>query len=136
MPLLIVKVAPLQNPEHYRAIAQGLTALSTEILDKRPEVTTVVVDDLPQARWAIGGLVPERPVATLEIHITVGTNTPAQKAAFVAQAHACLNRLVGQGQGLAEASYVLVHELPATDWGYGGHTQAARRLAREAQALV
>lgn len=28
---------------------------------------------------------------------------------------------------LAEASYVTVRELPVTDWGYGGLTQAARR---------
>lgn len=29
----------------------------------------------------------------------------------------------------ASASYVVVRELPATDWGYGGQTQAARKLA-------
>lgn len=33
---------------------------------------------------------------------------------------------------LAEASYVIVRELPATDWGYGGQTQKARQLARAA----
>jgi 4-oxalocrotonate tautomerase len=38
-----------------------------------------------------------------------------------------LQRQLGAGRPLAEASYVTVRELPATDWGYGGLTQAARR---------
>lgn len=32
-------------------------------------------------------------------------------------------------RSLASASYVVVRELPATDWGYGGQTQVARKLA-------
>ncbi len=31
---------------------------------------------------------------------------------------------------LHEASYVIVRELPAADWGYGGHTQAHRQAQR------
>jgi 4-oxalocrotonate tautomerase len=26
-----------------------------------------------------------------------------------------------------EATYVVIHELPASDWGYAGKTQSARR---------
>lgn len=32
-------------------------------------------------------------------------------------------------RSLARASDVIVREVPATDWGYGGQTQAARKLA-------
>ena len=31
---------------------------------------------------------------------------------------------------LAEASYLVVHELPAESWGYAGVTQAARAAGR------
>ncbi|UUZ78419.1 hypothetical protein LP414_13035 [Polaromonas sp. P1(28)-13] len=41
-----------------------------------------------------------------------------------------LQRQLGAGQPLEPASYVIVREVPATDWGYGGQTQAARRQAR------
>lgn len=127
MPTLQLRIAPLQNPDRYAALAQALTALTARVLGKRPEVTAVLIDDLPAARWHIGGQPTKEATALLEIDITAGTNTEAEKAAFVEQAFAELQRQLGAGQPLAPASYVIVRELPATDWGYGGHTQAARR---------
>lgn len=127
MPTLHLRVAPLQSPERLAQLAQALTAITADVLHKRREVTAVVIDDLPAARWALGGHVPERPVAWLEITITAGTNTAEEKAAFIAQAHAELRRQLAPGSALEEASYVLVRELPASDWGYGGSTQAERR---------
>lgn len=133
MPTLLLRVAPLQNPERYAVLAHALTELTAQVLHKRREVTVVVIDDLPAAHWHIGGepLNQHTPQATawLQIDITAGTNTVDEKARFVAQAWAVLNHHLGQGQPLAEASYVTVRELPATDWGYGGRTQAARRVA-------
>ena len=127
MPTLQLRIAPLQNPDSYAALAQALTALTARVLGKRPEVTAVLIDDLPAARWHIGGQPTKEATALLEIDITAGTNTEAEKAAFVAQAFAELQRQLGAGRPLAPASYVIVRELPATDWGYSGHTQAARR---------
>ena len=136
MPTLQLRVAPLQNPERYAALAQALTDLTARVLGKRPDVTAVLIDDLPAARWFIGGQATAQPTALLQIDITAGTNTEPEKARFVAQAFAELQRQLGAGQPLAPASYVTVRELPATDWGYGGHTQAARRQAREATSAA
>ncbi|MES2583574.1 MAG: tautomerase family protein [Pseudomonadota bacterium] len=127
MPTLQLKVAPLLNPERYRALAQALTQLTAQHLGKREEVTAVVIDDLPAARWFIGGRAPERATALLEVTITAGTNTEAQKEVFIAAAFTELERQLGYGQPLEAASYVTVREVAATDWGYGGLTQAARR---------
>jgi 4-oxalocrotonate tautomerase len=69
----------------------------------------------------------ERATALLEISITAGTNTVAEKESFIAAAFAELERQLGFGQPLEEASYVIVREVPATDWGYAGKTQASRR---------
>jgi 4-oxalocrotonate tautomerase len=133
MPTLLLRVAPLQNPERYAVLAHALTDLTARVLHKRREVTAVVIDDLPAARWHLGGQPlnqdANQATAWLQIDITAGTNTVDEKARFVAQAWAVLNHHLGQGQPLAEASYVTVRELPATDWGYGGRTQAARRVA-------
>ncbi len=127
MPTLQLRIAPLQNPERYAVLAQALTDLTARVLGKRPEVTAVLIDDLPAACWFIGGQATTEATALLQIDITAGTNTEAEKATFVAQAFAELQRQLGAGQPLAPASYVTVRELPASDWGYGGHTQAARR---------
>ncbi len=129
MPTLQLKVAPLLNPARYRALAHALTQITAEHLGKREEVTAVVIDDLPAARWYIGGRDVERATALLEISITEGTNTVAQKEAFIAAAFAELEQQLGYGRPLEEASYVIVREVPASDWGYGGRTQAARRAA-------
>ncbi|MBX3585079.1 MAG: tautomerase family protein [Ramlibacter sp.] len=136
MPTLNLRVAPLQNPERYRALAAALTDITARTLDKRAEVTAVTIEDLPTARWTVGGRDVQRPTALLEISVTTGTNSAAQKAAFIAQAHAELQRQLAPGAALEEASYVIVREVPATDWGYAGETQAARQRARQqAQAL-
>ncbi len=130
MPTLNLKISPLQNPSRYRSLAAALTRLTALHLDKRPEVTAVMIDDVPAARWHIGGTDVTGPTAFLEVSITAGTNTPREKAAFIAAAFDELQNQLGLGQPLASASYVIVREVPAGDWGYGGQTQAARRQAR------
>lgn len=130
MPTLQLKVSPLQNPARYRTLAAALTRLTAEHLGKRAEVTAVMIDDLPAARWYVGGVDVQRPTAFLEISITQGTNTAQQKTAFIAAAFAELQEQLGAGAPLADASYVIVRELPAGDWGYGGLTQAVRQAAR------
>ncbi|MBX3659524.1 MAG: tautomerase family protein [Ramlibacter sp.] len=131
MPTLNLRIAPLQNPDRYQALAAALTEITARTLDKRAAVTAVVIEDLPAARWWIGGRDLQRPTALLEISVTTGTNTPAQKAAFIAQAHAELQRQLAPGATLEEASYVIVREVPAADWGYAGQTQLARQHARQ-----
>ena len=63
MPTLSLKVAPLQNPERYAELARSLTAITGSLLGKQPDVTVVVIDDLPAARWYVGGQDVQRPTA-------------------------------------------------------------------------
>lgn len=130
MPTLMLKIAPQQNPERYHALAAALTSLTADILGKRPEVTAVVIDDLPHARWWVGGGAVQGATALLEIGITAGTNTEAEKARFIDAAYRELQSQLAPDGGFELASYVTVSERPATDWGYGGQTQRARQQAR------
>ncbi len=128
MPTLRLQVAPLLNPERYAALGAALTHITAQVLHKNPQVTVVMVDDLPPARYVVGGHAAAVPIACLEISITAGTNTAAEKSQFIRDAYAELQRqLATNGKPLHEASYVIVRELPAADWGYAGVTQAARR---------
>ncbi|MFM7330712.1 MAG: tautomerase family protein [Brachymonas sp.] len=127
MPTLSLRIAPLLNPPVYDKLAAQLTALTAEVLHKRPEVTVVMIDDLPAARFCAGGAASQQPIACLDIDITAGTNTASEKQAFVESAHTLLRQLLGN---LHEASYVIVRELPAENWGYGGLTQAQRRVQK------
>ena len=127
MPTLNLRIAPLHNPAQYAALASELTALTARVLRKRPEVTVVMIDDLPAARFCVGGVASTQPVACLEIDVTQGTNTVQEKQQFVSEAHALLQSLLG---ALHEASYEIVRELPASDWGYCGMTQHLRQAQR------
>jgi 4-oxalocrotonate tautomerase len=129
MPTLTLKTTAPHDPERDQALAAALTAITAATLGKRAEVTAVLIEDLPAARWFIGARPVQRPTALLEISVTTGTNSTAQKAAFVEAAFAELQRQLAPGGALEEASYVTVREVPATDWGYGGRTQQTRSVA-------
>ena len=124
MPTLQLKITPPQPAERLQVLAKRLTDLTVQILGKRREVTAVVVEELWPGRWFIGGRNPGEAAALLEIRITEGTNSVEEKQAFVQAAYEELWQQVGP---LAEASYVVVQEVPATDWGDGGMTQAQRK---------
>jgi len=131
MPTLQLRIAPPQGPQRHAQLAQALTALTARVLGKRAEVTAVLIDELPLTSWHIGGESTAQPTALLAIDITLGTNTADEKAGFIAAAFAELQSQLAPEAGLAPASYVIVREVPATDWGYGGVTQQARQTHRQ-----
>lgn len=135
MPTLTLKLAAPQDRERDQALATALTSITADTLGKRAEVTAVLIEELPVARWFIGAQPVQRPTALLEISITAGSNTAAQKAAFIEAAFAELQGRLAPGASLEEASYVIVREVAATDWGYGGTTQKARQASRQHAAL-
>ncbi len=130
MPTLTLKVVPSRHPIPSAALAQALTRLTAQHLGKRPEVTAVIIEELPAAQWHIGAQAVTAATALLEISVTTGTNTPAQKEAFIGAVFTELQQQLGAGQQLHEASYVIVREVAASDWGYAGITQAARKQMR------
>lgn len=133
MPTIIVSIAPLQNPEQYASIARRLTDITAEILHKDEAVTAVLINDLPAARWSIGGQAVNQPTALVEISITQGTNTAAEKARWIAAAFTEMQAVLGT---LAKASYCIVRELPAQDWGYSGLTQSDRKMQKQYALLA
>jgi 4-oxalocrotonate tautomerase len=124
MPTLQLKLTPPQAAERLQVLARRLTDLSTQVLGKRREVTAVVIEELWPGRWFVGGRNPGRATALLEIRVSEGTNSAEEKEAFIAAAYEELAQQLGP---LEEASYVVVQEVAATDWGYAGRTQAERR---------
>jgi 4-oxalocrotonate tautomerase len=130
MPVLQLKVAPLQNHQHYARLANALTQITERVLRKDAALTVVVIEDLPQARWFVSGQAVTQAAALLEISVTQGTNTAAEKAQWVAETFAELAKQLGLGAGLAAVNYCIVREIAAPDWGYDGQTQAQRRAGQ------
>ena len=134
MPTLQLKICPTQSPERHQKLALALTRLAAQHLGKRPEVTAVMIEGLSDRQWFVADREVSAATAWLEISVTEGTNSPHEKASFIAAAFAELQEQLGAGEDLEPASYVIVRELPAGDWGYGGQTQQARQLARRQAA--
>jgi 4-oxalocrotonate tautomerase len=127
MPILTLKLSAHAQLTDPPALARALTALSTQVLHKRSDVTSVIFERIPVNDWWVGGEVPAQVLMQLDIRITHGTNSTTEKTAFVAAAFALLPKHLPQGQKMHATSYISVQELAATDWGYGGYTQQQRR---------
>lgn len=131
MPYFHLQLGQTISSTQKRNIARRSTDLIAAILHKRAEVTAVRIACADDDGWHIGG----EPVAAGltpahgTLYITAGTNTPAEKAEIILALHRLLAETCGP---LPEASYLVIHEMPAGNWGYDGRTQAARHQAQPA----
>jgi 4-oxalocrotonate tautomerase len=124
MPFIHVKVAgPQLEPAQITALQQGVTRLMAEVLHKNAALTAVLVEQVALAGWSVGAE-PVAQAAQIDAIISAGTNTPEQKARFIAEAYGLLRRVLGPD--LSDVSYVVLHDVPKDSWGFGGLTQAAR----------
>ncbi|WAJ28287.1 tautomerase family protein [Antarcticirhabdus aurantiaca] len=127
MPFVHIRVAGLDlAPPQVETLQREATRLMADAMGKKAELTAVLVEIHDAARWSIGGR-PVPAAAHLDVRVTEGTNSEDEKAEFIRQAHGLLARVVGPDLPLA--TYVVVDEVPADAWGYGGSTQAMRRAA-------
>jgi 4-oxalocrotonate tautomerase len=127
MPYIDLRIHPAPNDEQAAALARGVTDIMANVAGKRREVTAVRIGAGGAALWTIGGVSCATTTAYVDLKITAGTNSREEKAGLVRHLHRLLSDTFGE---LAEASYVVVHELPAENWGYAGLTQAARAAGR------
>lgn len=57
MPIVTIQVTgdPVTESQS-RALIQKATALIEEVLHKGPEITWVIIDEVPTSHWGVGGL--------------------------------------------------------------------------------
>jgi 4-oxalocrotonate tautomerase len=128
--LTIAYSTPLApSPTRKGEVARLLTELTERHLGKARPLTAVTVAEIAAEDWFVGG----RSLADLGqashhvvVRVTEGTNTKAEKARFLAAVHDGLAHLLGRSR---PESYVIVEEVRADAWGYGGETQEYRTVA-------
>jgi 4-oxalocrotonate tautomerase len=134
MPILNVKVSATKSPALTRAIAETLLELTTRILHKRRELTSIAIEYVDPESWVVGGrTLAEQGKRSFyfDIKVVDETNTKDEKAEYVRAAFDAFARLLGD---LHEESYVYVQDVRATAYGYGGRTQEHRYQQARAQA--
>jgi len=133
MPLIQITLAGQPaNPETIQQLQQETTRLMASILHKEATLTVVSVTQLPAGAFSANGQ-PVDSGASLQAMITAGTNSEADKAAFIFAAKSMLTVAIGVS---AAPIYVALLELPAGNWGYDGKTQAARKAERPTGGAV
>jgi len=126
MPILNVKISTKKTAESTKAISDILLELTTRILHKKPEVTSIAIDYVDPDDWIVAGRsLSEQGKSSIyfDIKITDETNTKAEKAQYISEAFDAFNKLLGN---LHEESYIYVQDVRATAYGYGGKTQEYR----------
>lgn len=130
MPLITVTYSSSQSTPSLKAdIAAAVSDLTARILHKDPNVTAIIVTAVDAADWfAGGGSLAEQGLASywLDIHVSDGTNTKDEKAAYLAAIFKRMGELLGP---LHSESYLHVDEVKADAYGFGGLTQERRYIA-------
>jgi 4-oxalocrotonate tautomerase len=134
MPLITVSYSSSRHTPSLKAdIAVAVSDLTAKILHKDPKVTAIIVKSVDPAEWFAGGKsLAEQKLASfwLDIHVTEGTNTKDEKAAYIAAMFARMGEILGP---LHNESYLHVDEVKGDAYGFGGLTQERRYIAGKLQ---
>ncbi|WP_315754372.1 MULTISPECIES: 4-oxalocrotonate tautomerase family protein [unclassified Bradyrhizobium] len=130
MPLInIVYASQRRSPALKKDIADAVTELTARILRKDPKVTAVIVSEADAADWFAGGAaLAEQGLSSywIDVHVSEGTNTKDEKAAYLAAVFARMAELIGP---LHHETYLHVDEVKADAYGFGGLSQERRYVA-------
>jgi 4-oxalocrotonate tautomerase len=130
MPLITVSyTTSRQSPLLKAEIAGAVSELTAKILHKDPEVTAIIVKSVDAADWFAGGKsLAEQKLASywIDVHVTEGTNTKDEKAAYLAAMFARMGDILGP---LHQETYLHVDEVRGDAYGFGGVSQERRYIA-------
>jgi 4-oxalocrotonate tautomerase len=104
-------------------------SLKADVAAAVTELTAKIVKSFDAADWFAGGKsLAEQKLASfwLDIHVTEGTNTKDEKAAYIAAMFKRMGELLGP---LHNESYLHVDEVRGDAYGFGGLTQERRYIA-------
>lgn len=123
MPYINVKTNVKESDELRKKIVNIILDNTTNILNKKPEVTSVLVEFVPFDTWNINK--ENLTTFNVNIKITKGTNTKDQKASYIKETYFKLKDILGD---ITPASYIIIDEIDADSWGFEGLTQEYRYI--------
>ncbi|WEX76085.1 4-oxalocrotonate tautomerase family protein [Sinorhizobium numidicum] len=133
MPIINIAVTGRPDPKRSQEIAVEVSALTQAHLRKDPTVTAVAISYVDPQHWFAGGksiASQETNSFWLDIKVVDGTNTKQEIAGYIEAIFAAFEKLLGK---VHPESYVLVHEVSAAAYGYGGTTQEFRFISGKLQ---
>jgi 4-oxalocrotonate tautomerase len=129
MPIINIAVTGEPDANLSARLAAQVTELTQAHLRKDPKLTAVAISYIDPRHWFAGGrslAAQGRNTFWLDIKVVDGTNTKAELADYLRHIFAAIENILGP---IHEESYILVHEVPAAAYGFGGRTQEFRFIA-------
>ena len=123
MPYINVKLNRKENSETREEIVKIVLDKTSNILNKKADVTSILVEFCDKNNWSIGG--KESTTFLLDIKITKGTNTKNEKQDYIKEIYQSFKNLLGN---IDKASYIIIDEIDADSWGFEGITQEERYI--------
>ena len=126
MPILNAKVSAQRSQEMTSRISELLLDITSRILHKDPELTSIAIEYVNPQDWIVAGkslAEHGKNSVYFDIKITDETNSKAEKAQYIQEAFQAFDKLLGN---LHHESYIYVQDVRATSYGFGGKTQEHR----------
>ena len=134
MPIINISLTGQPDATLSARLADDVTTLTKDHLRKDPTITAVAIHYFDPQHWFAGGRSLADQNANsfwLDIKVVDGTNTKQELADYIEQIFAAMSATLGH---VHSESYVLVHEVPAAAYGFGGKTQEFRFISGRLQA--
>ncbi len=131
MPYIHIAVTRQADAALSKEIATRISTLTAKHLHKDPNITAVSVTYVDPVHWFAGGVsLAEQGMNTywLDIKVVDGSNTKAEMADYLEAVFTAMTDILGN---VHSESYALVHEVPASAYGYAGKTQEYRYIAKQ-----
>ena len=128
MPILNVKISQPASAKLSTAIAETLLELTTRILRKKRELTSIAIEYVSPEHWIVGGsslAAQSKNSFYFDIKVVDGTNSKDEKAQYIAESFAAFSKLLGN---VHAESYIYIHDVRAEAYGFGGLTQEYRYI--------
>ena len=134
MPILNVKISLPASEKLALEVAETLLELTTRILHKKRELTSIAIVYVAPEHWIVGGsslAVQGKNSFYVDIKVVDGTNTKDEKAQYISETFAAFGKLLGK---VHEESYIYIHDVRAEAYGFGGLTQEYRYIQAKLDA--
>ena len=128
MPLITLRTSKVLPNPLKTCLAESLSLATEKILWKDRNVIVILFEVAGQpAQWWVGNNFKDDGVDIfdLNIAITKGTNTDAEKAEWIAAAWQLATEFFGTAP---HPNYISICEVEGTNWGYNGLTQNRRKV--------
>jgi 4-oxalocrotonate tautomerase len=128
MPLITLRTSKVLSTPLKRCIAEGLSLATEKILRKDRNVIVILFNVADQCdQWWVGNNFKDDGVDIFELNIAVtkGTNTDAEKREWIAVAWQLATEVFVTAP---YPNYISICELEGTNWGYNGLTQNQRKV--------